>query len=475
MGRKLTPKGQGAIPDTRKVLYPIHEGKQMDFMTSPAEEILYGGAAGGGKSFALRAMAVSYCLEHPGATAVLFRRTYRELEDTHIKLIRTEVPSYIAEYTSHHDLVFKNGSVLMFRFCEQESDVYAYDTFEADIMLFDELTAFTSFQYSYLITRCRSTKPWWPGRRIRSATNPGNTGHNWVKERFIDYLKPMEIKRAPENEGGLLRQFIPAKLQDNPTLMKIDPTYENVLKGLPYEEYRAKALGDWEIFSGQFFRRWRKEVHVIPPFQIPPDWQRYIGVDYGIHAPHAVYWAARPPDTNHIFLYREQYGADIPAREQARMAAQKVKAFGEKIEMVIVDPSMAAKSRDQDGNLQRSLLDIWKEEFAGIADVIKGNNERIQGAALFREVLDWQGIETSSGITVYVPPRLHVMEGLTNFIRTVPALMGNKLNVEDVDTNGEDHAYDAVRYLLRYLFAAPVQPKAMRYYDTVDGIVSAVQ
>ena len=191
---------QGETPTGEVILYPIHEGPQMAFMKSDAAEIMYGGAAFGGKSYALRAILVSYCLTYPGATAVLFRRTFRELEDTHIKLLLLELPSYIASYkSSSHEFRFINGSVLMLRFCEKEEDVYSYDTFECDIMAFDELTAFSQFQYNYLITRCRSTKEWWslknggPGRRIRSATNPGNVGHAWVKNRFIDFMKPYEI------------------------------------------------------------------------------------------------------------------------------------------------------------------------------------------------------------------------------------------------------------------------------------------
>jgi hypothetical protein len=441
-------------------------------MQSNAEEVLYGGAAGGGKSYALRAFGVTYCLQHPGAQGVLFRRTFRELEDTHIIRLRDELAG-IAEYrASSHDFVFPNGSVYMMRFCEREDDVYSYDTFESDFMEFDELTAFSEFQYVYLITRCRSVKPWWPGRRIRSATNPGNVGHGWVKRRFIDYLEPYEIKVGPPEEGGMTRQFIPALARDNPTLMANDPNYVNMLRGLPWEQYRAKALGDWSIFSGQFFQRWRDEVHVCDPFTPPPEWKRYIAIDWGIASPRAVYWAARPPGTNHIWLYREQYGAGVSTKEQARLVREATLAAGERIEACIVDPATFAKERDADGNLQKSVADYFAEALSGICEVVRGNNERIQGASLFREIIDWQGIENEDGIKVLVPPRLKVMRTCPNFIRTVPTLKQSDNNPEDVDTNGEDHAYDAVRYLLRYLFEAPERPKHVRYLDTPSGIVT---
>lgn len=721
-----------------KVLYPIHPGVQEMFMTTSAEEVLYGGAAFGGKSYALRAMLVSYCLTYPGAVAVLFRRTFRELEDTHILNLQLELPSYVATYrSSSHDFQFANGSVLMLRFCEKEQDVYTYDcvgtetpiltedlrwvpagelkvgdailgfeeypdgkkrralkratvtrqnivkalthrislangkviyatpnhrwlikggsgtlewkrtdelyewhhsndarikkpltlrqsvpvqrkeesyragflgaafdgegclitstthriglqlnftqkpnamfeqvkkylddcgytyidyfqeggsrsvrvlrsgwtaqnldllmktrpprllekwksriedlqvpfvddidildispleeheiaeissssktyfadgflahnTFEADIMAFDELTAFSEFQYVYLITRCRSTKKWWPtknggpGRRIRAATNPGNVGHSWVKRRFIKFQAPFAISLAPKNQGGLTRQFIPAKAEDNITGMVRDPHYLDVLRGLPDEEYRAKALGDWNVFSGQFFQRWRDAVHVMEDFYVPPHWKRYIFVDWGLAVPRAVYWAAMPENTQSLFIYREQYGAGVSTREQARQAGAATRAAQEKIEMVITDPAMWSRERDADGDYMKSPADYWKDEFSGVCDVTKGNNERIQGASLFRECLDWQGLETSNGITMLVPPRLRVFRSCTEFIRTVPDLVHSTANVEDVDTHGEDHAYDAVRYGLRYLFAAPEQPRAVRVMDTPDGLV----
>lgn len=429
-------------PGGTKVLYPIHKGPQEAFMTSPAEEVLYGGAAFGGKSYALRAFLVSYCLQYPGATVVLFRRTFRELEDTHIIALQNELPSAIAEYkSSSHDFIFKNGSVLMCRFMEKESDARSYDTFEADAMAFDELTAFSEFQYVYLLTRCRSTKPWWPGRKIRAATNPGNVGHGWVKRRFIDHAPPYEIKRGPANEGAMLRQFIPAFATDNLTGMAADPDYLNVLQGLPYEEYRAKALGDWEIFAGQFFGRWRSDVHVCKTFTPSREWKRYISVDWGLAAPRAIYWAARPPmGENFVWLYREQYGAGVPTREQARLVREAVLAADETIEFCVMDPAAWAREKDADGNLMESVADIFSAQLADICPVVRGNNERVMGASLFREMLDWTGAETPDGnVSVLVPPRLKVMDCCREFIRTVPTLVHSPNNAEDVDTSQEDH------------------------------------
>ena len=139
--------------------------------------------------------------------------------------------------------------------------------------------------------------------------------------------------------------------------------------------------------------------------------------------------------------------------------------------MIITDPAMWAKERDADGNRMKSPADFWIEEFSGITDVVKGNNERLQGASVFRECLDWQGIEASSGVTILVQPRLKIFRTCENFVSTVPDLIHDKSNVEDVDTTGEDHSYDAVRYGLRFIFTPPTLPRHRRVIDTPNGLV----
>mgnify|MGYP001599451725 FL=1 len=297
---------------SRRVLYTTHPGPQTDFMLTPAEEVLYGGAKGGGKSHALRAFGVNYCMTYPGATVVLFRESFPQLEETHLLRIQQEIPPSVATYaTAKHDLIFPNGSIFMFRYCEKDEDARRHDTAEFDVILFDELTAFSQFAYTYLISRCRSTKKWWPGPRIRSGATPLGSGHAWVQDRWRietdDPIPPFQIWRTPISEGGMTRQFIPASVTDNVTLMEGDPTYVTRLRTLPYEEYQA-AMGNWSVFTGQFFQRWRPDIHVIAAFDIPPDWERFLCVDYGFGAPYACLWFARPPGSDLAFVYREHYG-----------------------------------------------------------------------------------------------------------------------------------------------------------------------
>ncbi len=439
--------------DTRKVLYPIHEGPQTLFMTTDAEEVLYGGAAGGGKSYGLRAWAVTYSMVYPGAKGVLFRQSFRQLEETHLHAIQQEVPESVAEYkSSSHDLIFPNGSIIMFRFCEADDDVRSYDTAEFDYMLFDELSHFTSFQYTYLTSRCRSVKPWWPGPRIRSGATPLGRGHAWVKARFVDARKddnikvqPQEKWKAPISEGGMTRQFIPARVTDNPTLFKADPKYIERLRALSYEEYKAKALGDWSVFTGQFFTRWRDNIHVIEPFDIPPDWDHFICGDYGFNVPHATLWFARPPNTNTAFIYKEQYGANVDLKEQVYRAWQSTEDMGIQPKAVILDPAMFARVNVKGERVEAMSAD-WKVRFNNVR---KGNNERVPGWRLMREMIDWQ---ERPGGGVLVPPRVFFFRTCSNAVRTIPNLIVDDHHPEDVDTDGEDHAADALRYGLRHAF-----------------------
>lgn len=454
-----------------QILYQTHAGPQSAFMTSDAEELLYGGAVGGGKSYALRAWAVRYCMTYPEARVVLFRQTYRQLDETHIIEIKKEVPKAVAHYSaSTHDLVFNHtNAILHLRYCEHDEDARSYDTAEFDAILFDELTHFSQFIYTYLTSRCRSTKDWWPGPRIRSGATPLGVGHDWVKSRWIAKPAggPGEVWQGPVSEGGMTRQFIPARVTDNPTLAKADPQYMERLRALSRDEYRAKALGDWDVFSGQFFTRWDPVIHVIEPMDIPPDWDKYLCVDYGFNAPYAALWFARPPETRSAYFYREQYGKGITGREQVYRAHQVTLDAGETIRAVVLDPSMFSKVNVK-GERVAALADDWKQAFAGTSNVIRGNNERISGWRLMREMIEWQ--ERPDG-GVLLPPRLFVFNTCTNLVRTIPNLICHETNVEDVDSDSEDHAPDAARYGLVHAFAGTGSRKPVSYSIGPSGIV----
>ena len=223
--------------------------RQKAFLDATATEVLFGGAAGGGKSRGQLIDAFLFALTHPASKQLILRRTFPELEKS---LIRESLALYPKSvYTYHatgHTGRFPNGSLIDFGYCATENDVFQYQSAEYDVIRFDELTHFTEFQYLYLMSRVRGANRY--PKQIKSSTNPGGVGHGWVKARFIDPAPPDTVF-TPERGGS--RIFLPAKLEDNRFLLRADPAYRERLLALPERERRALLLGDWNIFDGQYF------------------------------------------------------------------------------------------------------------------------------------------------------------------------------------------------------------------------------
>jgi len=400
--------------------------KQNKFHGCNADEVLYGGAAGGGKSKALVMEAFVVCHENPNIYVGLFRRTFPELRRTLIREALLSFPKDSYDYNkTEHTMVFKKtGSTLEFCHCQREEDVIDYQSAEFQFLGFDELTHFTEFQYLYLQSRLRTTDPsvW---VRTRSATNPGGVGHGWVKRRFITPAPPNKVWT---DDHGITRAFIPAKIWDNPYLMENDPSYEKRLQGLPEEQRRALLEGDWDVFEGQVFTEFRRDRHVVKPFELGDSWNKYVWFDWGRAAPGCAYWAAFDTE-GRGYIYRELYEAGLSSREWIKAIRERSK--GERIEAIIADPSIWNK--DKDG---ASIAEDFFEGWSGVS-VLPGNNDRINGK---ERVHKWLA-DAPDG-----KPWLQVFANCPNWIRTIPELIYSHRKVEDVDTDGEDHAYDATRY-----------------------------
>ena len=255
--------------------------KQEQFINSEAFETLFGGAAGGGKSYGQLVDALLYALKYPKSKQIIFRRTFPDLEKSLIRVSLEFYPREVASYnSSKHIWTFKNGSIIDFGYIDSENDVYQYQSAEYDIIRFDELTHFTKYMYTYMISRCRGANPY--PKHIKSSTNPGGVGHSWVKERFIDVGEPNKIHEVILDNGKKNTViFIPSFVQDNMFLLNNDPDYINRLELLPEKERQALLYGDWDIFDGQFFTEFNRNIHVCTPFEIPRDWRIYRTRDYG--------------------------------------------------------------------------------------------------------------------------------------------------------------------------------------------------
>lgn len=409
-------------------------------------EVLYGGAAGGGKSEWLLYHFYHLAKNYPGFSGLILRRTFPELRRSLILRSWALFDRSLARYNvGDHTWYFHNGSVLEFGYCETDKDVFQYQSAEYDAVGFDELTQFeTDFAWTYLASRCRTTvrksMAGMPAPHMVAGTNPGGVGGMWVKERWIDPVPPNVVNKAviylDEGESREVgRVFVPAKLADNRYVNRTQ--YRIALANLS-DTLRAQLEdGSWDVVEGQYFDEWDREVHVVKPFAIPDWWERLGGYDFGFAAPACHLWAAIGLD-GQIVVYREMYGSRLSIAEQAERILTPERADpatdkpAERLGLRIADPS------------------IWTRTGAGppIADQFadqgvvfrKANNARVDGWMRLRQYLR---VNEATGA-----PHLVIFENCTNLIRTLPMLVHSDTRPEDLNTKQEDHAADALRYLV---------------------------
>lgn len=438
--------------------------KQGVAFQSTATEILYGGAAGGGKSFFMRAAAIIWCAMIPGLQAYLFRRTYDDLIKNHIEgssgfraLLATWELAGLCKIVES-EIRFWNGSKIYLCHCEHEKHRFKYQGAEIHVLLIDELTLFTDVIYRFLRTRVRMTSIRVPDQfagcfpRILCGSNPGNIGHAWVKSTFLmdgdEKVKPLAIRPMPDEEGGMRRQYIPAVLDDNPTMAIDDPSYRARIRGMGNAALvKAFEKGDWDAVVGSFLEGiWDEEQHAVDPFPIPSTWKVWRAMDWGFAAPYAVYWFAMDPD-GVVYLWRELYGyggkANVGSREEASAVAAKIIKIEERDERMGYEYRMnpADSAIFAQTGAQRSIGQIFRQGGVRWVECGKGPRSRVTGAQLIVEML-------RTG-------KLKVFKTCKHWIRTVPALMPDENNPEDVNTKMEDHAWDATRYGLGPIRRAP--------------------
>ena len=405
--------------------------KQDKFINSEAFETLFGGAAGGGKSFGQLVDALLYALKYPKSKQIIFRRTFPDLEKSLIRASLEFYPREVATYnTSKHTWTFKTGSIIDFGYIDSENDVYQYQSAEYDIIRFDELTHFTKYMYTYMISRCRGANLY--PKHIKSSTNPGGVGHSWVKERFIDIGEPNKIHEIKLESGEkTTRIFIPSLVQDNIFLLQNDPDYVRRLDNLPEKERKALKFGDWDIFDGQFFSEFNRQIHVCAPFEIPKDWRIYRTRDYGLDMC-ATYWIAMDYYMN-AYVFKELYESNLIVSEAARKINE---ITDERIQIDYAPPDLWNRNKDTG----KSTADIFAENGQYLT---KADNNRVTGWLAVHEWLkpytDEQGQLNS---------KLKIFSNCVNLIRTLPAVQHDEKNPNDVAGEPHEltHAPDAIRY-----------------------------
>ncbi len=407
--------------------------KQKQFIDACESEVLFGGAAGGGKSYGQIADALLYALKYPSSKQLILRRSFAELDKS---LIRTSLALYPKEiYTfnsSSHTGKFKNGSIIDFGYCATENDCYQYQSAEYDQIRFDELTHFTENQYVYLISRLRGANPY--PKQIKSSTNPGGVGHSWVKERFID---PAEAGRPFSGDDGMDRIFIPSKLSDNRFLMACDPDYERRLLALPERERRALLYGDWNIFEGQYFSEFSEREHVTEPFELPKSWRRYRTIDYGLDRLVCL-WIAISPDSR-VYVYREFCESNLPISKAARGILERTPK-DEDIYATLAPPDLFSRSQET-GRSKSSIFSEFGLNFT------KTSNDRESGWLAVKELL----CDTGEGA------RLKIFSNCRELIRCLPALITDP--IRPTDCKGEPHEFTHAPDALRGFAVFHTRPK----------------
>lgn len=452
-------------------------------MARPEWEALYGGAAGGGKSDALIIEATRQ-VHIPHYKALVLRKTFPQLSELIEKSLHYYPMAFPkARYNeARHTWTFPSGAKIIFGAMQHTKDRTKYQGQAYDFIAFDELTHFTWDEYSYLFSRCR---PNGPGTRcyIRATANPGGVGHGWVKDRFITAAPPMTtiwqdvkvtLPDGREQSGRRSRIFVPARVWDNQALLDNDPDYVMSLASMPEAEKAALLDGNWDSFSGQVFTEWvndpehyqdRINTHVIAPFRIPKDWSIWCGMDWGYSRPFSVGWYAVDHDRR-LYRIREYYGCTGTPNQGVRMepavVARKIR------EIEAEDPNLKGRTIHRVGDPA-----IWGSQGTESIGALmerervffeKGDHARLDGKMQVhhRLAFDDEG-----------RPMLYVFDTCRNFIRTVPNLVYDQSNVEDIDTDGEDHIYDELRYVCMKNPIAPRQKKAPElviYDDPLDQL-----
>lgn len=431
------------------IIFQPNPGPQTDFLAATEMEILYGGSAGGGKTYAMLADPLRY-FGNPNFNGILFRRTNDELREIIWKAQELYPKAYPGAKWSEKksQWVFPSGARIWFTYLERDEDVLRYQGMAFSWIGFDELTQYpTPFTFNYMRSRLRTTDPTLP-LCLRCTTNPGGPGHGWVKKMFIDPAPPNTTFAATDLDTGqtlvfpeghpkagkplFYRRFIPAKLFDNPYLSS-DGVYEANLLSLPENQRRQLLEGDWNVADGAAFSEFREHIHTCDPFDIPPEWTRFRSCDFGYSSNSAVHWYAIDPSFDTLYVYRELYTSKLTAAE---LAAEILSyEAGEKIYYGVLDSSSWHKRGHTGPSIAEEMIRVgcrWRP-----ADRTAGS--RIAGKNRLHQLLRVDPVTEKPGIIFFNTCR--------QIIADLPVIPSDPKGSEDIDVRyASDHTYDSIRY-----------------------------
>lgn len=422
----------------KTVRFPRPYPKQRLFLQSRVRYTGYGGARGGGKSRVARMKAELLCLRYAGIQILFMRRTYPELKENHLLPAQKELNGVAVYKGTDKAFIFPNGARLKFGYCRNDADLLQYQGQAYDVIFLEECTQFPENVFTTMTESNRSSglmaEPFAP--RMYFTCNPGGVGHAWFKRLFID----REYRGTERPEDYV---FIQATVQDNLWLMKNSPDYVRALENLPDDRKRAMLYGDWNVFEGQYFPEFQAQTHVVQPFTIPNHWLRYRVFDYGFDM-FACYFAAAD-ESGRLYIYREiwegrdktdEHGNPGQGLTIAQAAGEIRQHTGarENILCTFAPPDMWNR-RQETG---RSAAEIFESH--GVA-LTKASNARVQG---------WMDLKDQMAMREDGRPGLLIFSTCINLIRTLPLLLHDEKNPDDVakEPHEATHGADALRYLV---------------------------
>lgn len=404
--------------------------KQKGFFRARNRFVGYGGARGGGKSWSIDRKAPLMAMKYPGIKILLLRRTYRDLERNHVRVLQPLLTDICKYNRQDKCFYFPNGSILELGYCASESDVLQYQGQEYDVIFMDEATQFTEYQFETL-TACLRGANTFP-KRMYLTCNPGGVGHEWVKRLFIS-------RKYKETENPDDYMFISATVFDNKVLLENDPGYVNMLNNLSDGLRQAWRDGNWDMLAGQYFTEFDRKVHVIEPFEIPDHWKRYRAIDYGLDCL-ACLWIAIDEHGSY-YVYREYAKPDmtISAGSKEILALSE----GETIIYTVAPDDLWARSQES----AKSKAVLFLE--SGMP-LLKGNRNREAGWLAVKELLTIHNNDA----------RFKIFNNCTELIECLPALQRDAKRPTDCMTEPHDitHLPDALRYFcLQYTYPTKEQ------------------
>lgn len=409
-------------------LYP----KQIEFCKAKNKYICYGGARGGGKSHISRIKMCLLALNYPGIQILILRRTLKELRENHVMQLQKLLKGIAIYKDTAKEFVFSNGSRIVLGYCDAEKDVLQYQGQAYEVITMEEATMFTEFQFQSLTESNRMSgnmkTDFVP--RMYFTCNPGGVGHQWVKRLFID-----KDYRGSENPEDYL--FIPSNVYENKYLMEHDPNYVRVLENLPEDRKQAMLYGNWDIFDGQFFPEFDRNIHVIEPFDIPDSWNKYIALDYGLDMFAVIFVAI---DTKgKAYVYNEIHKSDLIVSE----ARQVLKSYmrNKEYKDIYAPPDLWNRNRDTG----KSTMEMFAE---GGISFSKASNNREAGWLAVKEWIKKKKTRNEQTGEEITATNLYIFNNCKNLIRCLPQLQHDEKNPNDVATEPHEitHITDALRY-----------------------------